>query len=97
MTAKASISVLQTRPGVAFRRLLMTRTTLWRKCDAFVQARGLGPFSELGCDLLFAVRFCLFSVLPGRARWQQQCLRFTMISIGGHKHTDEDRNSSRAV
>ena len=66
MTAKASISVLQTRPGVAFRRLLMTRTTLWRKCDAFVQARGLGPFSELGCDLLFAVRFCLFSVLP----WQ---------------------------
>lgn len=39
MTAKASIGVLQSRPGVAFRRLLMTRTTLWRKCDAFVQAR----------------------------------------------------------
>lgn len=38
MTAKASIAVLQGRPGVAFRRLLMTRTTLWRKCDAFVQA-----------------------------------------------------------
>eukprot|EP00903_Cladosiphon_okamuranus_P015535 g14342.t1 len=37
MTAKASIAVLQSRPGVAFRRLLMTRTTLWRKCDAFVQ------------------------------------------------------------
>lgn len=37
MTAKASIAVLQGRPGGAFRRLLMTRTTLWRKCDAFVQ------------------------------------------------------------
>ncbi|CAN0213761.1 unnamed protein product, partial [Ectocarpus sp. 12 AP-2014] len=37
MTAKASIVVLQGRPGAAFRRLLMTRTTLWRKCDAFVQ------------------------------------------------------------
>eukprot|EP00752_Nemacystus_decipiens_P010134 g9031.t1 len=37
MTAKASIGVLQTKPAVAFRRLLMTRTTLWRKCDAFVQ------------------------------------------------------------
>ncbi|CAB1097889.1 unnamed protein product [Ectocarpus sp. CCAP 1310/34] len=37
MTAKASIAVLQGRPGAAFRRLLMTRTTLWRKCDAFVQ------------------------------------------------------------
>lgn len=38
MTAKVSIGVLQARPGDAFRRLLMTRTTLWRKCDAFVQA-----------------------------------------------------------
>eukprot|EP00904_Undaria_pinnatifida_P007744 jgi/Undpi1/409/HiC_scaffold_1.g00405.m1 len=37
MTAKVSISVLQGQPGLAFRRLFMTRTTLWRKCDAFVQ------------------------------------------------------------
>lgn len=39
MTAKASVVVLQGRPGMAFQRLFMTRTTLWRKCDAFVQAR----------------------------------------------------------
>ena len=39
MTAKASVSLFQGRPGAAFPRLFMTRTTLWRKCDAFVQVR----------------------------------------------------------
>lgn len=46
MTAKASIAVLQGRPGAAFRRLLMTRTTLWRKCDAFVQVSQQGRETE---------------------------------------------------
>ena len=52
MTARASIGVLQTRPGAAFRRLLMTRTTLWRKCDAFVQVRARRVL-RLGSNTVF--------------------------------------------
>lgn len=48
MTARVSVAVLQERPDSAFSHLFMTRSTIWRKCDAFVQASYVKAFQYPG-------------------------------------------------
>lgn len=65
MVAGRALRLLQERPEIAFRLVFMTRSTLWRKCDAFVQVRMeevLHQFNGAKCLV------CFFLVRQSRLR-----------------------------